>query len=82
MRHEIYFLGSVGQVDRFLSRLIAAIAYLPQGLWKQINVTSPVDRLHISQGLSVGTRRDLRREPPQCICVDPPYYDNVMYAEL
>ena len=39
-----------------------------------------VDRLHITQGLAQNLK-DLSKESLHLICVDPPYYDNVIYSE-
>lgn len=74
------FPWSVGQaVDAFLG--MTSISFPAQGLWENIHATAPVSRLHISQGSASGME-GVSSSAINTICVDPPYYDNVMYAEL
>jgi putative DNA methylase len=47
----------------------------------QRNVSSPIERLHITQG-SAMELTDVPTGSISLVCVDPPYYDNVQYAEL
>ena len=57
---------------------LAQPARLP--LWQRSGA-SPVERLRVTQG----DARDLRHLPDgsvHLVCIDPPYYDNVQYAEL
>jgi len=71
---------SVDQVANSCKDLISLTSSIQLLLWRS-SVGSPVERLHIWQGSAA----DLGRVPTGSvhhICVDPPYYDNVMYAEL
>jgi len=61
---------------RGIARL-AQPARLP--LWQRAG-GSPVERLRISQGDA--RRLDLPDGSVHLVCIDPPYYDNVQYAEL
>ncbi len=57
---------------------LAAPAQLP--LWRA-SVGSPVERLSIEQA-SAHSLQHLEDGSLHLVCVDPPYYGNVMYAEL
>ena len=60
---------------------IAELAEPAQRKFTQNPDASPIDRLQIWQS-SATELTDVLSESVQLICVDPPYYDNVMYAEL
>ena len=49
--------------------------------WSDFGLGEPVDCLQVTQG-SASVLTGVDRESVHLICVDPPYYDNVMYAEL
>lgn len=70
-------IDQVVDAYRGIARL-AQPARLP--LWQRSGA-SPVERLRVTQG----DARDLRHLPDgsvHLVCIDPPYYDNVQYAEL
>lgn len=92
-RHDFSFKWSYGEFDashnlvpwalsqiedayKGLAKLVAS-AQLP--LWGGDD-TSPVERLRVWQG-SATDLSPLENGSVHHICVDPPYYDNVMYAE-
>jgi len=72
---------TVGQVAKAYKELaeLTSSAQLP--LWSSATTASPVDRLTITQG-SATNLADTATGSVHAIVVDPPYYDNVMYAEL
>jgi putative DNA methylase len=93
-RHDFAFVWSHGEFDASANLLpwtaeqvvksyrelaeLTRSTQLP--LWR-VNTKPPIDRLRITQGSAT----DLNQTPSGSIhhiCVDPPYYDNVMYAEL
>lgn len=72
---------TMGQVTKAYKELaeLTTSAQLP--LWSTAAAQAPVDRLTITQGSAT----NLAATPAgsvHAIVVDPPYYDNVMYAEL
>lgn len=93
-RHDFSFSWSYGEFDATANLLpwalsqvedsyrnlaeLAAPAQLP--LW-QSSAGSPVDRLSVGQG-SAHSMAGVEDGSIYLVCVDPPYYDNVMYAEL
>jgi adenine-specific DNA methylase len=93
-RHDFSFAWSYGEFDaagNLLPWSVDQIVDAYKGLAKLAVSTqltlwsgdggSPVERLQVWQGNAA----DLSHIPSgsvQHICVDPPYYDNVMYAEL
>lgn len=70
-------IGQVIDAYRGIARL-AQPARLP--LWQRTG-GSPVERLRISQG-DARNLGHLADGSVHVVCIDPPYYDNVQYAEL
>ena len=59
---------------------IAELAEPVQRAFTRKNDISPIDRLQIWQG-SAAELTNVPSDSVRLICIDPPYYDNVMYAE-
>jgi len=94
-RHDFAFVWSHGEFDASANLLpwtidqtvkaykelaqLTASAQLP--LWATHQLKSPIERLKITQG-SATDLVETADQSVHLICVDPPYYDNVMYAEL
>ncbi|MCL4299790.1 MAG: DUF1156 domain-containing protein [Anaerolineae bacterium] len=70
----------VGQVADAYKELAKLTASTQLSLWNTAS-KPPVERLQISQG-SATDLNHISSGSVHHICVDPPYYDNVMYAEL
>jgi len=92
-RHDFSFKWSYGEMtlpkDGFLwavdqvadaYRGIAELAEPAQRAFIRNSDVSPIDRLQIWQG-SATALTDVPSESVRLIVTDPPYYDNVMYAE-
>ncbi|MBM4466926.1 MAG: DUF1156 domain-containing protein [Chloroflexi bacterium] len=94
-RHDFAFAWSHGEFDAAHNLLPWALDQIEDayeetatlttstqsGLWNQALCQSPVDRLEIWQD-SATDLSQVKTGSVHHICVDPPYYDNVMYAEL
>jgi adenine-specific DNA methylase len=70
---------SVEQISDAYAGITQLVSALPSTLFGP-GRSSPVERLQCSNGLAQGLT-SLPQKPIQCITVDPPYYDNVNYAE-
>lgn len=74
------FVWAIDQIVDAYSGLAKLVSSVQIPLWASSGA-SPMERLRIWQGNAA----DLSHVPTSSvhhICVDPPYYDNVMYAEL
>ena len=71
---------AVDQITDSYKELAELSGSVQPSLWKSAR-TSPVERLRITQG-SAANLSGMLGDSVHHICVDPPYYDNVMYAEL
>jgi len=94
-RHDFSFKWSHGEFDASRNLLPWAIEQVADsyegitnlvapargGLFDKISSKPVVDRLQIGRG-SATSLNQLQPSSVHLICVDPPYYDNVMYAEL
>jgi adenine-specific DNA methylase len=56
------------------------LAAFPQDFWLSKETPQPVQRLTINVGPAQAMSQ-VGKGQIRCICVDPPYYDNVMYSE-
>jgi len=74
----LWALNQTVKAYKELAKLTTS-AQLP--LWANHQLKPPVERLKISQG-SATDLVETADQSVHLICVDPPYYDNVMYAEL
>jgi len=74
------FVWAVDQIADAYSGLAELLRSVQSRLWDSAG-DSPVDRLHVWQGSAADLQR-VATGSVHHICVDPPYYDNVMYAEL
>jgi len=59
---------------------IVALASSPKGAWFTEDLSQPYERLRLTNGPAQSLSK-IKDGQIVCICVDPPYYDNVMYAE-
>ena len=94
-RHDFAFAWSHGEFDAAHNLLPWAAAQIDDAyrglaelslpaqpdLWQRMASRPPVDRLRIWQG-NAADLSQVETGSVHHICVDPPYYDNVMYAEL
>jgi len=71
----------IEQVSNAYEGIVNLVAPAKGGLFNEITSKPVVDRLQISSG-SATSLNQLQPSSVHLICVDPPYYDNVMYAEL
>lgn len=71
---------TIGQIEKAYRELTDLAIPARYPLWGE-NGHQPVDRLHISQG-SATDLDHIEDGTIHNITFDPPYYDNVMYAEL
>jgi adenine-specific DNA methylase len=62
------------------SQGLVGLASVAKGTWLPEGLEPPVERLSLSTG-PAQSLADLADGGIRAICVDPPYYDNVMYAE-
>lgn len=92
-RHDFSMKWSYGEFDAARNMLqwgivqesdseegIASLVFNSTGSLFEGKMTSPVDRLTISN-CSAQVIPKLSNKSVRLICVDPPYYDNVQYAE-
>jgi len=93
-RHDFSFKWSYGEFNATANLLPWALSQVEDSYHKLAELTSPaqlalwqtssgspVERLWIGQG-SAHSMEHVEDESVHLVCVDPPYYDNVMYAEL
>ena len=95
VRHDYSFKWSFGEFNAAHNLLPWAVAQIDDAyrgltelslpaqpdLWQGMASQPPVDRLRIWQG-NAADLSQVETGSVHHICVDPPYYDNVMYAEL
>jgi len=59
---------------------LTKFSHFPKDLWSSVSIDPPLKNLTISNG-PAQLLGSVDSNQIRCICVDPPYYDNVMYAE-
>jgi adenine-specific DNA methylase len=92
-RHDLSMRWSFAEFDssrNLLAWTISQVSDATQGLvalttpknsdWFSAQKDKPVDRLKLETGPAQSIN-DIKSGHVHCICVDPPYYDNVMYSE-
>src|SRR5262245_14335188 len=92
-RHDLSMRWSFAELDSSTNLLpwtVAQVCDATQGLvgftasangdWFTDRIDKPVNRLNLETG-PAQAMNGLGSGQIRCICVDPPYYDNVMYSE-